>query len=122
MNTKEPLSRTEIFKRVREHLLTQNERAEDDYGCRYRMPDGKRCAIGCLIPDSLYSTEYEHEGIDSLPFVLLEYLGGLYNEDFLQDLQNVHDGYTPESWPIELDRVAHEYGLIPETPNPSGDE
>lgn len=27
--------------------------------CRYRMEDGSKCAVGCLIPDELYDSSFD---------------------------------------------------------------
>lgn len=53
----------EVFDAVATHLLTQNARSvtEDSPGtCLYRGPEGRKCAIGALIPDSLYRPEIEN--------------------------------------------------------------
>lgn len=107
------MNRQEIFDKVRTHLLTQNAKAMADYGdsCMYRAPDGRRCAIGCLIPDEMYNPDFEGEGIDGLPWALREYLGGVDNDDILQELQNVHDCFNPDDWAGQLDYIATEYGL-----------
>lgn len=34
--------------------------------CCYRLSDGRRCAIGCLIDDSAYQEKYEGESANSL--------------------------------------------------------
>jgi len=46
----------EIFDTVAEHLLKQGKqsKAPGDKGCRYRGPDGTKCAVGVLIPDADY--------------------------------------------------------------------
>lgn len=37
-----------------------------DTTCMYRSPDGLRCAIGCLIPDSEYHPEMERRGVGGI--------------------------------------------------------
>lgn len=48
-----------IFDRVVTHLLTQKRRSVTITGgvrtCMYRAPNGDMCAIGCLIPDDVYT-------------------------------------------------------------------
>lgn len=45
-----------IFNQVYTHLLTQNEKCEDENGCAYRNEQGLKCAVGCLITDEVYET------------------------------------------------------------------
>ena len=48
----------EVFDVVAKHLLTQNAKSMDDPWdemCAYRGENGRRCAVGALIPDDLYS-------------------------------------------------------------------
>ena len=62
----------EAFDTVVRHLHTQgkrsivkNRRSSGDE-CRYRTDDGLKCAIGCLIPDEVYSFQYEGLGFSAL--------------------------------------------------------
>ena len=48
----------EIFDTVVEHLRRQGHRAyKEEYGCLYRLENGDKCAVGCLIPDHLYDPD-----------------------------------------------------------------
>lgn len=60
----------EIYNKIKQHLLSQNERSitivpsiHDDEGyvvCAYRSDDGNlKCAVGALITDDAYSKELE---------------------------------------------------------------
>lgn len=54
----------DVFEFVCRHLFEQSEKAQGrDAGnigmCMYRAPDGKKCAVGCLIPDSEYKPSFE---------------------------------------------------------------
>lgn len=49
----------EVITRVAKHLAQQKERAIGGNGCMYRTPGGKMCAVGCLIPDELYSESFD---------------------------------------------------------------
>lgn len=114
----------EIFMKVRKHLLKQNKKAmlanpkHDDEGstCQYRLGN-LRCAIGCLIPDELYSREIEGAGVEVtngvslgdseclLVQILIE--AGIPANAFplLADLQYVHDGHDPERWAEKLNEL-----------------
>ena len=71
--------------------------------CRYRGPEGLKCAIGHLIPDDKYQSDWESSSIGYLlgRFPLLV---GLHvtQEDvaFLEHLQRAHDQYAIR---LELD-------------------
>lgn len=57
----ESASEQDVFNQTARHLLTQNERGVygDGLDCAYRGKDGKQCAGGPLIPDSVYQPEME---------------------------------------------------------------
>ncbi len=66
-------SNQEIFDYVVSHLRAQGARSlNDENECTYRSVDGYSCAVGCLIPDDLYTPSLE---------------GRLVN----QRLQRIHD-------------------------------
>lgn len=59
------MEKQEIYDKVCAHLAQQKTRSrgvmEDGrMDCAYRMPDGRRCAIGALIPDSMYVPEMDN--------------------------------------------------------------
>ena len=57
----------EIFDRVVEHLAQQKKRSMYDKDtCAYRSEDGLKCAIGALIPDEYYDSEFEEKNISTL--------------------------------------------------------
>ena len=84
--------------------------------CKYRGPDGTKCAIGCLIPDEKYTPALEGKGSSS-PIVRDALgLGGTEDDSlirFLIELQQIHDSTPVESWNELLQRVALKYGLEP---------
>lgn len=114
------MSRQAIFTKVAEHLLTQNERArgfDHSFGynrCMYRTDDGKKCAIGCLIPDDRYSSALEGKIVfDSGVFEAIDPDLGATRDDFgfLDSLQNIHDRHDPSRWPTVLKIFAEHLGL-----------
>lgn len=99
------MNRQEIFTKVFTHFKNQQALAQGCYGiCHYLMEDGRKCAIGCLIPDSLYFPEIEGLGIVSclnpinweekkLVQIIKEVINPENNSDydFLIELQDLHD-------------------------------
>lgn len=65
--------------------------------CRYRMDDGRRCAVGWAIPDEAYSPSIEGKVVDhdEMPAEVLNAIEaavpGLGLADFAQ-IQRLHDG------------------------------
>lgn len=56
----------EIFDRVATHLLRQNAVASRGGCCVYRDDQGRKCAVGALIPDEIYSPRMEGHNISNL--------------------------------------------------------
>ena len=92
-----PKTEQGIVEFVLEHLKEQGEAAVSGGACCYRTEDGKACAVGCLIPYSLYQ-----KAMDSAEFGLsvaaivtkhfkdsLGYL--LPHLTLLEELQDFHD-------------------------------
>lgn len=101
----------DVFEYVKNHLLTQNKKCygiveyEDvGYeGCLYRSEDRTTaCAAGSLIPDSQYHVCMENKPINDLP-LSMRYIKTL---DLIIILQSIHDGFEPDHWEYELDRLA----------------
>lgn len=95
----------EAFDTVAAHLLNQMDRAVSENGdCAYRGCGGLKCAVGVLIPDSIYDPKWEGDscfGLIANYNVFDESLGWL-----LTRLQDVHDNYGPRLWAIRLREVA----------------
>jgi hypothetical protein len=116
----------EIFDTVATHLFTQGERAgifvdeDDDSGpefeCRYRTPQGAKCAVGVLLPDEVYDPTMEGssvQGICERGFQVPLWMASTLS--LLMDLQQVHDELdswdNDESMLDNLRSVADEYVL-----------
>jgi len=65
--------------------------------CWYRSPDGKRCAVGWLIPDDKYEQWFEGHGVIS---EITEAIGCSATDDsryWLERLQSLHDDEFSQS-------------------------
>ena len=120
------MNKQKVFNTVSQHLLTQNYKAEDERGnCSYRTGEGLKCAIGCLIPDELYTSRIEGKlvpcglfgFINSVEHQLIEILRkaiGVEDKDdliFLNELQMIHDCSHPDDWEIKLKAFAEKHQL-----------
>lgn len=109
------MTNQEVFDKVAAHLLNQGgrSRADDDSMCAYRNSKGQRCAIGCLIPDDVYSPKMEGQRIGSLmyDYPRLRDLFAGTDGNLLYTLQVLHDRYEPETWKHELRERAKLYKL-----------
>jgi hypothetical protein len=112
----------EIFNVVKLHLLTQNERSEDNTGrCLYRNAAGLSCAIGCLIPEDKYDPILENQNLmdgEDLPDVIASIISDInidtqYSHNLklalLYNLQEVHDSHEPEYWPHSLNLIEQKH-------------
>lgn len=90
-------SAQEIFNKVVAHLLKQGRPAREENRCRYRTTDGLSCAVGCLIPDELYSPSFE--GKSARKVIRELYARGradwYEHRDLLNELQWAHDENCP---------------------------
>ena len=115
------MNNQQAFTIVARHLLTQNSASLDKGGdnCLYRGTDNKKCAIGCLIPDELYTADMEGIAVTSL-LTKFSSLGQLFKDIYpsmLDDLQTIHDYRQVESWKTELQKLAATLNLQWELPN-----
>ncbi|MFN9029662.1 MAG: hypothetical protein ACK54C_01980 [Betaproteobacteria bacterium] len=51
--------RQDVFDTVLNHLRKQGPATDDRGECVYRTAEGKRCAVGVLIPDDMYDPDIE---------------------------------------------------------------
>lgn len=114
------LTEQDAFDIVAYNLLRQNERSigRDGIKCLYRAPDGRRCAIGWLMPDDVYNPGYEGNGVSNLSALLF---GRRHESPFarmldrllplLRSLQEVHDARRPDEWAVALRVVAQLHHL-----------
>ena len=83
--------------------------------CRYRGPNGMKCAIGHSIADAVYQPELEGFTASAIVIRRAANIAGT-DEDFAWSLQRVHDRAThPEKMKAELIKFAELHQL--EVPN-----
>lgn len=103
-NQIEPWTRQAAFDAVYEHFVAKGApqstaMKNGDRVCRYRTEDGKKCAIGVLVPEHMYSKAMEGLMASSLWFRgNLPYLSSEITPEFLDHLQQMHDQYWPETF------------------------
>ncbi len=98
-----------IFDTVSNHLLTQNEKAIEFGSCKYRTLNGLKCAAGCLIPDSAYSSDMEGRFAQNLSYIRENFSSSECN--LIEDLQIIHDCRDITTWSSELDDLKKRYNL-----------
>lgn len=116
------MTKQQMFNKVVAHLEKQRVQSVDRNGdCRYRYR-GKKCAIGCLIPDSKYLREFEGTSISGYDVSArrdLDHLIRLIRKaagitwkllPLARALQTAHDG-NPAHWPIKLRMLRERYRL-----------
>ena len=111
---KPAINMQEVFDTVVAHARKQKARAIDpkSHMCAYRTPDGKKCFIGVLIPDSKYNPRIENKGVFAEDIkALLPFSLNAKEHKFLGDLQQIHDSYVVEEWEEKFEEVADEWGL-----------
>lgn len=121
----------DIFFKIKDHLLTQNERAmNDESKCLYHKPisyidmqTGKEihkilmCAVGCLINNFYYNQDFEFNSLDDPGIIeaisLSNKFWNITDESIkmLCSLQRIHDFHMVELWDKALDEDNFYFGL-----------
>lgn len=99
----------EVIQEAVYRLLQQNRYSYDPASgeCLYRSDDGARCAVGLLIPDDTYRSDFEEEGAARV----LDYLGYDINckdhllTSCLMVLQGIHDDMARDRIELTLDNM-----------------
>lgn len=91
------MNKQEMFTKVWLGLASQGwQRSAVGDNCRYRGPNGMKCAAGHLLPDENYNTRFESRNVFSLlqdyPLLFGQELDR-EGEVFLTRMQQAHDGY-----------------------------
>ena len=93
--------------------MKQGKRSQNGSFCAYRGKGGTKCAVGCLIPDSMYNLQMDLDAINVTSLFaqypeVREYLG---NQQFLLRLQYVHDNIPSVRWKRAFTDTAQYHGL-----------
>lgn len=114
--TKSEMTLQEMFDAAARGIISQGGKSADAKGeCLYRGPDGRKCAVGWLIADSV-AEEYEGQGAHYIQ-AKRPYLFSSRGWDLLSELQCAHDaswvgGFGPgRVWSQRVRRVATRFGL-----------
>ena len=118
----------EVFDKVFTHLISQGHQARGDKAgaglttCQYRGKNGSSCAVGCLIPDEVYTRDMEAMTVKEL-MCENDRIASMFSDVdivLLQRLQTIHDsalnwgkrgiGPTDKLF-VELGRAAELLGL-----------
>ena len=94
----------QVFEQVARHLLTQREPARINIfeKCSYRL-NGLKCAAGCLIADDEYDVQnMENETDTSWDNLVENKVVPNAHRDLIVELQEIHDGISPEYWEVTL--------------------
>ena len=109
------MNKQQVFERIVDHLLAQKEPALNPgkYACMYRGENGKKCAVGVLIPDEEYLSGFEGKDVRELlnhyprlhtVFDLSEeYDGELRLLVMLQDIHDASEYRVPLSKPEKFE-------------------
>ena len=101
-----------VFNQVKLHLLTQKAWSLDHNDMpRYRGRNGRKCGIGSLIPDRLYTPAMEKKLASKVKRLWPEAIPYRVSDKFLDEFQEIHDEYEPHEWWWMLDRFAKKWGL-----------
>lgn len=123
------MSLKDLFEDVEKHLLNQNCKSvptgdfarghSGNIDCAYRGQNGTSCAVGCLIPDTMYTLAMEFKSAQSLLALhpnLFDYLVNKYKivnhssiPILLNRLQDIHDSKNVIDWPTELSSLKRSY-------------
>lgn len=107
----ETATQQEIFDYVAAHLLRQNKQAIEGGLCRYRGPEGSKCAFGACISDEAYLDRFEGMKASRVYHCLFKTGLPFCTADFVDSLQLIHDRAAVSEWAIALKSLARSAGL-----------
>lgn len=116
-STPEPRSTQELFDYITTNLLKQGEKSEDKkrFVCLFRDSNGRKCAVGWVIPDDLYSPELEILGTASNVANCFFRIDQTVRHELLNpivaELQSIHDLGPAANWKQEFRKLANKKGL-----------
>lgn len=104
------MNNQEAFDKMVKHLRFQNATSKNDTGrCAYRGLFGRKCAVGALIPDEEYCTQFE----DVIASTVVQKCSSLQGIDtwLLDRMQQIHDHAASDNWEDEFKEIAEEFNL-----------
>lgn len=104
------MNNQEAFNKMVQHLRAQKVKSlASDGTCLYRGPNGLKCAVGALIPDEEYRTQFE----DVIASTVVQNCPSLQGIDkgLLNKMQNAHDNVRVQFWEDEFKEIAEEFDL-----------
>ncbi len=106
----------EVFDQIAEHLLKQGRKSQSHSAypsCKYRGPEGLRCAAGCLIGDDEYDATFEGKVWFTVARLLSPECGegAMCHAELISNAQEIHDLFQPEDWRTQLSRLASKFDL-----------
>jgi len=115
-----------ILDRVIAFLHAQGGPGRQHNGCFYRTDDRRRSALGCLIPDEVYSDDLEDRDPADLPRRVFDALDAESEDEiaFLIALETAHDEAAKKLdgaefwslWVKAVERIARQHSLSLEVP------
>ena len=112
------LSDQEAFNIMVRHLQRQAGKSLTKNGtCAYRGVKGRMCAVGALIPNSMYDAEMEmsitylFNDFDRGSFPKLKAFFSELTPQLLDDMQKLHDGASVCEWKRGFRVIADRYNL-----------
>src|SRR3954470_268960 len=110
------MNRQEVYNKVKNHLLTQMKVATVEvefegkitHSCAYRTEEGLKCGIGCLILDDYFKWSFNGQAVTNsevrkaLNLSGIVYVSDSEDEEFLCQIQMIHDEINPDRWKIKL--------------------
>lgn len=111
-------TKQEIINKIVEHFRQQKALAWDvaQGHCRYRTTDGRKCAVGALIPDALYREDFEEKSLKAFKLYFDGDLIPFYAKDvlLLSKLQEAHDNIAAEQFSQPEEQVSRFFDRVRE--------
>ena len=106
----------EMFNKAYLGILDQGKQSRDGNFCKYRGPNGLKCAVGHLIDDDI-ALAWDKRTFSSIMeiretkrFPIPEHIRE--NRVFLRQMQVAHDNtHSMKDFKVEMRKVASQYGL-----------
>lgn len=111
ISTLESATEQEVFDWVVYNLRRQGCRSVAHGGCKYRGPNGTRCAAGWLIADDEYRPDWDDEGGYRWGTIALA-ARVFAHKSLITELQNIHDNLDTCDWEANWRQLAEDCKLV----------